>query len=321
MNILVTGGAGYIGSHLVHDLVNTDHKITVLDNLSSGFEKNIPSGVEFINADLTDPNLGDILRNRLFDVVFHFAAKKAAGESMEKPELYMRENLGGAVNLISLLPALGIKYFILSSTAAVYGTPEKIPVNESAPTVPINYYGYTKLAIEQNLAWFSQIYGIRYAALRYFNAAGYDPLGRVKEREKGTANLLPVVLETVSGLREKLLVFGNDYPTPDGTCIRDYIHPSDLASAHILALDYLIAHYKNLTVNLGTGSGHSVMEVTNAAQRLSGLPINLEIVTRREGDPASLIADPTLARTLLNWTPRHSSLDSIISSMLPLYLK
>ncbi|MCC6550247.1 MAG: UDP-glucose 4-epimerase GalE [Ignavibacteriaceae bacterium] len=321
MNILVTGGAGYIGSHLVHDLVNTDHNITVLDNLSSGFEKNIPSGVEFINADLTNPKLVDILRNRQFDVVFHFAAKKAAGESMEKPELYMRENLGGAVNLISLLPALGVKYFILSSTAAVYGTPDKIPVNESAPTVPINYYGYTKLAIEQNLAWFSQIYGIRYAALRYFNAAGYDPLGRVKEREKGTANLLPVVLETVSGLREKLMVFGNDYTTPDGTCIRDYIHPSDLASAHMLALDYLIAENKNLTVNLGTGSGHSVMEVINAAQRLSGLPLKYEIVSRREGDPASLIADQNLARTLLNWAPRHSSLDSIISSMLPLYLK
>lgn len=321
MNILITGGAGYIGSHLVHDLVNTDHKITVLDNLSSGFERNIPDGVELIKADLTDPKIGDLLRDRQFDAVFHFAAKKAAGESMEKPELYMRENLGGAVNLISLLPALGVKYFILSSTAAVYGTPEKIPVNETAPTVPINYYGYTKLAIEQNLAWFSQIYGIRYAALRYFNAAGYDPLGRVKEREMGTANLLPVVLETVAGLREKLMVFGNDYPTPDGTCIRDYIHPSDLASAHTLALDYLAVQNKNLTVNLGTGSGHSVMEVINAAQRLSGLPINHEIVTRREGDPASLIADPTLAKTLLNWTPRHSFLDSIISSMLPLYLR
>lgn len=321
MKILITGGAGYIGSHLVHDLVNTDNNITVLDNLSSGFEKNIPTGVELITADLTNPGLNEILRDRRFDAVFHFAAKKAAGESMEKPELYMRENLGGAVNLISLLPSLGVKYFILSSTAAVYGTPEKIPVNETAPTVPINYYGYTKLAIEQNLAWFSQIYGIRYAALRYFNAAGYDPLGRVNEREKGTANLLPVVLETVSGLREKVMVFGNDYPTPDGTCIRDYIHPSDLASAHIQALDYLITQDKNLIVNLGTGFGHSVMEVLNAAQRLSGLPINYEIVSRREGDPASLIADPTLARTLLNWTPRFSSLDSIISSMLPLYLR
>lgn len=321
MKILITGGAGYIGSHLVNDLVNTDHQITVLDNLSSGYVQNIPAGVELIKADLTNPKLGEILLNRWFDVVFHFAAKKAAGESMEKPELYMRENLGGAVNLISLLPSLGVKYFILSSTAAVYGTPKKIPVNESAPTIPINYYGYTKLAIEQNLAWFSQIYGIRYAALRYFNAAGYDPLGRVKEREKGTANLLPVVLETVSGLREKLMVFGNDYPTPDGTCIRDYIHPSDLASAHLLALNYLIDQNKNLTVNLGTGSGHSVMEVIKATQRLSGLPINYEIVSRREGDPASLIADPTLAQTLLNWTPLHSTLDSIISSMLPLYIK
>ncbi|MCC6550244.1 MAG: UDP-glucose 4-epimerase GalE [Ignavibacteriaceae bacterium] len=319
-SILVTGGAGYIGSHLVHDLTELGYKVTVLDNLSTGFLENIPAGVELIEADLKSPDLKDILRGREFDTLFHFASKKAAGESMEIPEVYMLENITGALNLFSLLKDLKIRKVIFSSTAAVYGAPESIPVAESAPKNPINYYGFTKLSLEQNLSWLSQIRGIHVAVLRYFNAAGYDVKGRVTKREVGTANLLPVVLETLAGIRSKLMVFGDDYNTPDGSCIRDYIHPSDLSSAHILAMDYLEKNRVNLTLNLGTGKGYSVFEVIKAAADISGLPLNYEVTSRREGDPAALIADASEANHLLGWTPRHSDIETIISTMLPLYI-
>ncbi|GMU86056.1 MAG: UDP-glucose 4-epimerase [Ignavibacteriales bacterium] len=319
-SILVTGGAGYIGSHLVHDLTELGYKVTVLDNLSTGFRENIPAGVELIEADLKSPDLKDILRGREFDTLFHFASKKAAGESMEIPEVYMLENITGALNLFSLLKDLKIRKVIFSSTAAVYGTPESIPVSEAAPKNPINYYGFTKLSLEQNLAWLSQIRGIHVALLRYFNAAGYDVKGRVTKREVGTANLLPVVLETLAGIRSKLMVFGDDYNTPDGSCIRDYIHPSDLSSAHILAMDYLEKNRVNLTLNLGTGKGYSVFEVIKAAADISGLPLNYEVTSRREGDPAALIADASEATRLLGWTPQHSDIETIISTMLPLYI-
>lgn len=320
MNILVTGGAGYIASHLVHDLTERGYKVTVLDNLSTGFRENLPVGVELIEADLKDPGLKNILKGREFETLFHFASKKAAGESMEIPEVYMLENIGGALNLFSLLNDLKIRKVIFSSTAAVYGTPEKVPVSEKTPCNPINYYGFTKRSLEENLAWLSQIRGIRYAALRYFNAAGYDVRGRVKKREVGTANLLPVVLETVAGIRSNMLVFGNDYNTPDGSCIRDYIHPSDLSSAHILAMDYIEKTGENLTLNLGTGKGYSVFEVIKSAQDISGRSLNYTVTSRREGDPPVLIADASQANRILGWTPVHSDIQTIISTMLPLYI-
>jgi len=320
LNILVTGGAGYIGSHLVHDLTELGYKVTVLDNLSTGFRENIPAGVELIEADLKSTALKDILRGREFDTLFHFASKKAAGESMEIPEVYMLENITGALNLFFLLKDLKIRKVIFSSTAAVYGNPESIPVSEAAPKNPINYYGFTKLSLEQNLVWLSQIRGIHVAVLRYFNAAGYDIKGRVTKKEVETANLLPVVLETLAGIRPKLMVFGDDYNTPDGSCIRDYIHPSDLSSAHILAMDYLEKNKQNLTLNLGTGKGYSVFEVIKAAADISGLPLNYEVSSRREGDPAALIADASEANRLLGWTSQYSDIETIISTMLPLYI-
>lgn len=317
--ILVIGGAGYIGSHLVHELRTNGHNVTVADNLSSGFKKNLPKNVEFKYIDIKSPSLVEDLGNEKYEVVFHFASKKAAGESMTNPELYSQENLMGTLNLISNLERLGTKYFIFSSSAAVYGDPSEVPITENAAKSPLNYYGYTKLAIEQNLQWYSELRGIKFAALRYFNAAGYDLQGRVIEKEKGTANLLPLVMETLYGYREKLLVFGDDYETPDGSCIRDYIHVNDLASAHIKAMHYLMETNENLTVNLGTGSGYSVFEVLDMAQKITGIKLNYEIVGRRAGDPAILIASAQKAKVLLNWQAEHSDLETLIRTMIPLY--
>lgn len=319
MRILVVGGAGYIGSHVVHVLQTLKHEVTVVDNLSSGFKKNVPRSTDFNYADIKSTTLTDQIGDGNFEVVFHFASKKAAGESMSDPELYAQENIMGTLNLITNLGRLGTKYFIFSSSAAVYGDPSELPLTENAKKEPLNYYGYTKLAIEQNLAWFSQLKGIKFAALRYFNAAGYDLHGRIKEREKITANLLPLVLETLYGYRERLLVFGDDYDTPDGSCIRDYIHVNDLASAHIKAMEYLIQNDKNLTVNLGTGKGYSVFEVLKMAQKITGRKLNYEVVSRRPGDPAVLIAGAQKAKELLGWQAEHSDLETIIKTMIPLY--
>jgi len=317
--ILVIGGAGYIGSHLVHGLSSLKYNVTVADNLSSGFKKNIPQNVVFKYIDIKSSSLVEELAEGNYEVVFHFASKKAAGESMTDPGLYAQENISGTLNLISHLGKLGTRYFIFSSSAAVYGDPSELPLSENANKEPLNYYGYTKLAIEQNLAWFSQLKGIKYAALRYFNAAGYDILGRIKEREKITANLLPLVLETLYGYRDKLLVFGDDYDTSDGSCIRDYIHVNDLASAHIKAMEYLMQNDQNLTVNLGTGKGYSVFEVLEMAQKISGRKLNYEVVGRRPGDPVVLIAGAQKAKELLGWQAEHSDLETIIRTMIPLY--
>lgn len=319
MRILVSGGAGYIGSHIVQELCDNRYHVTVADNLSSGFKENIPQNVVFKYIDIKSASLFKDIGSERFEVVFHFASKKAAGESMADPGLYVQENIAGTLNLISNLEKLGTKYFIFSSSAAVYGDPSELPLTENAKREPLNYYGYTKLAIEQNLAWFSQLKGIKYAALRYFNAAGYDILGRIKERKKITANLLPLVLETLYGYRDKLLVFGDDYKTPDGSCIRDYIHVNDLASAHIKAMEYLIENNQNLTVNLGTGKGYSVFEVLEMAQQISGRKLNYEVVGRRPGDPAVLIAGAQKAKELLGWQAEHSDLETLIKTMIPLY--
>ncbi|MBE2279834.1 MAG: UDP-glucose 4-epimerase GalE [Ignavibacteriaceae bacterium] len=319
MKILITGGAGYIGSHTVYFLSDKGYDITVLDNLSSGDVNNLPKSVRFVQGDVTDPNIASLFNGEKYDVLIHFAAKKDVGESMTNPGLYAKENIGGMMNLLYNVDSLGIKFIVFSSTAAVYGVPDKITVTEECETNPLNYYGFSKLEIERNLEWFSNLKGVRYAALRYFNAAGYDVQGRIKTKEKGVTNLLPVVMETLTGIREKLLVFGNDYDTPDGSCIRDYIHVNDLASAHFLAMQYLISEGKDLTVNLGTGKGHSVFEVINTVEKLSGKKLNCEITNRREGDAAVVIAGADKAYSLLGWHPEHSDLETIVKTMMPLY--
>ena len=318
--ILLTGGAGYIGSHVAHELISLGYDVVILDNLSTGSIENVSPNSTFIRGDIGNENILDEVFSGGIDAVFHFAAFKAAGESMINPSKYAINNIGGSIKLLNKMVEHNVKYFVFSSSAAVYGSPISLPIKEDHPLNPINYYGYTKLSIEQNLKWFSELKGIKYAALRYFNATGYDIHGRIKGKEKNPANLCPVIMEVISGIREGMEVFGNDYQTPDGTCIRDYIHVNDLSSAHIKALFYLQAGNKNLTVNLGTGKGFSVMELLTSAEKISGKKVNYKISGRRPGDPETLIASSSLAKDILNWTALYSDPEQIFKSMLPVYL-
>jgi UDP-glucose 4-epimerase len=318
--VLVTGGAGYIGSHVVYTLCDLGHRVTILDNMSLGREENIDRRASFIKGDILKERDLDRVFQDNYDVIFHFAALKAAGDSMITPEIFAVNNISGTINLLNKAVAYKIRALIFSSSAAVYGNPQYLPIDEKHPQDPINYYGYTKLAIEENLSWYSRIKSINYAALRYFNATGFDIKGRIRGKEINPGNLSPIVMETAAGIRDKMQVFGNDYDTPDGTCIRDYIHVNDLADAHIRAMEYVLNHNQNLTVNLGTGSGYSVLEVIEKAQQVSGRQIQYEVIRRRPGDPPELYADCKLAARLLNWKARYSDIETIIKSMCPVYL-
>ena len=247
------------------------------------------------------------------------AAFKAAGESMVDPAKYSQNNLNGTINLLNVMTELGVKDLIFSSTAAVYGYPNYLPVDEAHDLKPINFYGYTKLVIEQIMQWYADLTGLRYVALRYFNAAGYDITGRIRCMEQNPANLLPIVMELASGRKESMEVFGNDYNTVDGTGVRDYIHVSDLATAHVKALDYLSKNNKCITLNLATGEGYSVLEVIKKAEEISGKNITYDIGKRRPGDPAKLVATSKLAFDLLAWDPKYSSLETLLSSMWNIY--
>ena len=318
MKVLVTGGAGYIGSHIVLDLLNADHEVVILDDMSRGAEKNIHADAQFIRGSTLDASK---VRKALaggVEAVVHLAAFKAAGESMTDPEKYSTNNISGTLTLLNTMVADKVKTIVFSSTAAVYGYPEYLPMDEDHPTEPINYYGYTKLAIEQFLKWYGQLKGVKFAALRYFNAAGYDDHGRVLGLEKNPANLVPIIMEVASGQKQVFELFGNDYDTPDGTCIRDYIHVTDLASAHLLALDYLLSH-DHLTVNLSSGESHSVLDVVKMAEKVTRRNIAYNVVNRRSGDPAELVATSKLAKETLGWEPIHSGLEELLSSMWKVY--
>jgi UDP-glucose 4-epimerase len=314
MNILVIGGAGYIGSHVTRELLDRGHKVTVFDNLSSGLRDNLFPEAVFIHGDILHyEQLVQAMRSGGdMDGAVHLAAFKAAGESMIKPEKYSLNNITGTVNLLNAASETGLKYIIFSSSAAVYGEPAYLPVDEKHPVNPENYYGFTKLEIERFLSWYDRLKGIRFASLRYFNAAGYDVKGRIKGLEQNPANLIPVIMETAGGMRKELQIFGDDYDTPDGTCVRDYIHVSDLAAAHVLALDYIVKNEKSITVNLGSETGSSVMEVLETARRVTGKPIPARISGRRPGDPAKLTASAALARELLGWKAEHSDLEILV---------
>ena len=319
MNILVIGGAGYIGSHVVLEFLEQGHGVTVFDNLSSGLRENLFSGAAFVHADIHDyPALAQTMKNG-FDALVHLAAFKAAGESMLLPEKYAHNNINGTINILNAASEAGIKNIVFSSSAAVYGSPEYLPIDEHHPAKPENFYGFTKLEIERLLGWYEKLRGIRYASLRYFNAAGYDIQGRIKGLEQNPANLLPVIMEAACGKREGLQIFGNDYDTPDGTCIRDYIHVSDLAKGHSAALDYICDKGKSLTVNLGSETGISVMEVVETARQITGKPIPAAITERRPGDPAKLTASAALARELLGWKPRHSDITTLVQTSWEVY--
>jgi len=326
MNILVIGGAGYIGSHVAKEFLERGHGVTVFDNLSSGLRENLIPGAVFVHGDIHDYSalvqaMGRASGTGGFDAIVHLAASKAAGESMLIPEKYSRNNIAGTINIINAALETGIGNMVFSSSAAVYGEPEYLPVDERHPTNPENYYGFTKLEIERILGWHEKLRGMRYACLRYFNAAGYDVNGVVKGLELNPANLLPVVMEVACGMRPELRIFGDDYDTPDGTCIRDYIHVSDLAVGHAAALDYISKTGKSLTVNLGSETGSSVNEIVETARRITGRPIPAKTVARRPGDPAKLTASASLAHELLGWKARHSDLETLVRTSWEVYGK
>lgn len=321
MRIAAFGGAGYIGSHTVRELLDHGHEVAVFDNLSSGLRQNLQSEASFFHGDLQQPTqIQAFLSDFKPDGVVHLAALKAAGESMTHPEKYSTQNISGSLNLINACVAHQVKYFVFSSSAATYGAPRYLPMDEAHPTDPENYYGYTKLAIEQYLQWYDKLKGLRFAALRYFNAAGYDAQGRVTGLEQKPANLLPVVMECAAGMRKSMQVFGNDYSTPDGTGVRDYIHVTDLAIGHRLAFEKLAASQESFTVNLGVSRGSSVLEVIQAAEKVSGRKVDYRIVERRPGDPAEVIADPRKALELLGWSAKHSDLENLVSTTWKAYV-
>jgi UDP-glucose 4-epimerase len=312
MNVLVTGGAGYIGGTVATILMQAGHQVTILDNLCHSKRTDLPAGATFVEADIADrPRVESLLRELQPDGVLHFAALIEAGESMQKPELYFRNNTASTLALLEAMLATGVNKLVFSSTAAVYGEPTVTPIEESAALVPTNPYGESKLLVEHMLRWFNRIHGFRYASLRYFNVAGALP-GRGEAHEP-ESHIIPLILDVALGRREKIFIFGDDYSTPDGTCIRDYIHVADLADAHILALNAL-SHRDKMIFNLGNGSGFSVKQVIEAARRVTGHPIPVEIKPRRAGDPARLVASSAQAKSDLGWQPQHPDLDDILAS-------
>lgn len=313
MRILVVGGAGYVGSHAVKLLVSRGHDVTVYDNLVYGHRDAVPAG-RLVEGDISDrQKVLATLRERSIDAVMHFAAFAYVGESVHQPAKYYQNNVVATFELLEAMRAADVKRFIFSSTTATYGVPDRLPIVEDSPQRPINPYGFTKLVVERILEDYAHAYGFAFAALRYFNAAGASPDGDIGEDHDPETHLIPVALQVALGQRERLEIFGDDYPTPDGTCIRDYVHVDDLASAHLAALDHLKPG-QGLKLNLGSESGFSVKEVVDACRRHSGHPIPARISPRREGDPPALVADATQAKQVLGWKPRYTQIDEIVST-------
>ena len=314
-SILVTGGAGYVGSHACKALAAAGYQPVVYDNLSRGHAAAVRWG-PLVEGDLHDRiRLAEAMRSHRVAAVMHFAAFAYVGESVTDPEIYYTNNIGGTLALLGAMRDAGVRMLVFSSTCAVYGIPDTVPVRESAAKVPLNPYGETKLAIERALHWYGGAYGLKYAVLRYFNAAGADPDGEIGEDHEPETHLIPLVLRAARG-GGPVEIYGTDYPTPDGTAIRDYIHVTDLADAHVRALADIAAGGDSSALNLGTGRGHSVREVVAAVQRISGRPVPRREVARRPGDPPELVADPALAVTRLGWRPVHSDLDTIVRTAL-----
>lgn len=312
MAILITGGAGYIGSHAVRYLQERNEELVVLDNLQSGHRAAVKDAC-FVQGDIRDP--GDLDRafaSGRIEAVMHFAANSLVGESVEDPWKYYHNNVYGTLCLLEAMRRHGVDRIVFSSSAAVYGEPDRVPIPETARTDPSNPYGDTKLTMERMMRSFDAAYGLCYVSLRYFNAAGADRSGKIGEDHTPETHLIPLILQVPLGRREKISVFGTDYPTADGTCIRDYIHVTDLASAHYLALEYLRKGNDSETFNLGNGSGYSVLDVIRAARAVTGHPIPSEVQPRRLGDPAVLVASADKARRILGWTPRFDSLEQIV---------
>jgi UDP-glucose 4-epimerase len=314
MAILVTGGAGYIGSHTVAELLAHNEEVLIIDNLKTGHKKSVLGGT-FYKGDIRDRDfLDDVFRRHEIEAVIHFAASSLVGESMQIPLAYYENNLIASHTLISAMLDHGVKKIVFSSTAAVYGEPKRVPIREEDATEPTNPYGDTKLAIEKMFRWADGAHGLKSISLRYFNAAGAHPDGLIGEDHRPETHLVPIILQVALGQREEIGIFGDDYPTEDGTCIRDYIHVMDLASAHYLALQYLREHEQSDVFNLGNGTGFSVKKVIETARRVTGHPIPARVAPRRAGDPAVLIASSDKTQRILNWKPRYHQLETIIES-------
>ncbi len=315
MAILVLGGAGYIGSHTVRQLIDAGRDVVVVDNLETGFRAAVHPKARFYQADIRDKaSLEPVFEREQIEGVIHFAANSQVGESMVKPLKYYDNNLCGTKCLLEVMVAHGVDKIVFSSTAATYGEPERVPILETDPTNPTNCYGETKLSMEKMFQWVGRAHGLRFVSLRYFNACGAHPSGEIGEAHNPETHLIPLILQVPNGQRPAISIFGNDYPTPDGTCIRDYIHVTDLAQAHILALEYLEKGGESDIFNLGNGVGFSVREVIETARRVTGHPIPTQETPRRAGDPAQLIASSEKAKTVLGWKPQYADLETIISS-------
>jgi UDP-glucose-4-epimerase GalE len=309
--VLVIGGAGYIGSHAARALRRAGHEVIVFDNLSTGY-KFLAAGFELVRGDVLDADaLGQVLPRA--DAIMHFAAHAYVGESVTNPRKYFRNNVEGGLSLLNAALDAGVKKIVFSSTCAVYGEPAKVPIEENTVRQPVNPYGVTKLFFEQALEAYDRAYGFRYASLRYFNAAGADESGEIGELHDPETHLIPLALSAAAGAGPALQIFGSDYATPDGTCIRDYIHVNDLASVHVKALEHLDAGKESFAVNVGTGRGHSVREVISAVEKATGRAVPHKIGPRRAGDPPALVANPAKAKTLLQWEAKYG-LDQIVST-------
>ena len=315
MRILVLGGAGYIGSHTALELVKAGNEVVIADNLVTGYRKAIPEGAKFYEGDLRDSDfLDNLFHQEKIDAVIHFAAYSLVGESVTNPLKYYDNNLYGTKVLLEAMVKNNVCKIVFSSTAATYGEPENIPILESDRTCPTNPYGETKLAMEKMFKWTAEAHGLRYVSLRYFNACGADESGTIGEAHNPESHLIPLILQVPNGKRETISIYGTDYDTPDGTCIRDYIHVTDLAQAHILAVQYLNNGGESDIFNLGNGVGYSVREVIETARKVTGHPIPATETSRRAGDPARLVASSEKAKSVLGWKPVHDSLEEIIAS-------
>ena len=315
MSILVLGGAGYIGSHTVYELIDAGKDVVVADNLETGHIEAVHPKAKFYQGDIRDRAFCDrVFESEQIDGVIHFAANSLVGESMVNPLKYYDNNLCGTKVLLESMVAHGIDKIVFSSTAATYGEPERVPILETDRTEPTNTYGETKLSMEKMFKWTGLAHGLRYVSLRYFNACGAHVSGQIGEAHNPESHLIPLILQVPNGKREYISVFGDDYPTQDGTCVRDYIHVTDLAQAHIRAMDYLTAGGESSIFNLGNGVGFTVNEVIETARRVTGHPIPAQVSPRRSGDPAQLIASSEKARRVLGWKPEHDSLEEIIAT-------
>jgi len=320
MNIMVIGGAGYIGSHVAREFLDQGHDVTVFDDMSSGVEENIFPEETFVQGDIRmSDDIESAMAAKPFDGVVHLAAFKHVGVSMDQPDTFAVNNISGTINVLNAMLKHGVKHIVFSSSASVFGEPKYLPLDEKHTTNPESFYGFTKLEIERMMYWYDRLKSIRYASLRYFNASGYDVKGRITGIEQITTNLIPVLMEVAVGKRPKAQIFGTDYNTRDGSCIRDFIHVNDLATAHVMAMNHMVKHDESQIFNMGTANGTSVLEILELTRKITGKPIDAEMTDRRPGDPSSLYAASDKIRSILGWEARHSDLETIIDTTWKVY--